>query len=495
MILIIDAGTTSIRGILYDRQGEVLFSSQKKSSPDFLSDHRVEQDPLVWKECLEEILRETGTFLKTSPHLAPGELQALGVTAFRSPVFPLDAAGKPLLPAIMWQDRRTDQLCESLSPHNDLVYERSGLPITSVFSGAKMRWIIEHAPEIYRKTWKFSGVFEYLLYLLTGDFKTDHSLASRTNLFNLESLQWDEELLALFGVRKELLAPAVTPGSQIGPLLESIARDAGLPAGIPVIAAGGDQQCAALGLGIDRPGKAALNTGTGAYLITISDKPARDPRQRLFTNLAAVPGRYIIETGLLTAGTIYRWFSETLFLGEAEEAERFRLIDSAIEASPPGSRGVQLFPDFKAADSPLGGCFLHLGLETGPGDMARAILEGIALEMEERMVLMEGASGRIDTIISSGGMSRFSTYNQILADIFERPVHCFGDGESTAFGAWINSCRAIGRGDSVDAVLKERQKKVLQEFQPREEHFKIYREHKRERRGIKEALSKPGAPV
>lgn len=437
MILAIDAGTTSMRGVLFDEEGRARFTSRRKTVPLFLPGERVEQDPLAWKRSLEEILAESGAYLSGA-----GEtLRAIGVTAFRSPVFPIDAGGSPLTPAIMWQDRRTDPLCRELAPENERVYRISGMPVGSVFSAVKMRWLAEHEAGAVERAWKFSGVYEYLLFLLTGSFITDHSVASRSNLLDLESLDWSGELLELFRIDRKLLADLVPPGSVCGALRREAAEAAGLPRGIPVAAAGGDQQCAALGLGIFRPGSAAVNTGTGAYALCLSETACGDPDRELYTNVSAVPGLYMIEAGILTAGTIYRWFSDTFFSPEGDQAEKFRTIDLEIDASPPGANGVVLIPRFKGGGT--GGVFLGLDLDTVRGDMARAVLEGIAFEMRALLDRLERATVPIPEVSVSGGMTRFGTYNRIQADIFERTVHAEGDGEATALGAWINTVKAL----------------------------------------------------
>ena len=251
-----------------------------------------------------------------------------------------------------------------------------------------------------------------------------------------------------------------------------------LPEGTPVITGGGDQQCAALGLGITSPGKVAINTGTGAYVIGLSDKVVHDPEEKIFCNISAIPGKYIVEANMLTAGTIYRWFSETFMNPDVEAKTRFSLIDSEIRTSPVGSNGVILIPHFKgiSGERALKGAYLNLDLNTTRGDMARAVLEGIAMELGEQLKAIEKMTGPIEEVSVSGGMTRFDLYNQIQADCYNKSVTAWGNGEATALGAWMNGMTALNKTPSYDALWAEMDHNARKEFHPIRENTGIYSE-------------------
>ena len=474
MILSLDAGTTSMRGILYNDKGYGRFTSQHSTSPRFPDTIRVEQDPLVWKEALLRILSETAAFLNET-----GEtLEGITLTAFRSPVFPADREGNALLPAIMWQDRRTDDLCREMAAESSRIYRSTGLPLTSVFSAVKMLWIRKNHPELRDKTWKMAGVYDYIIFLLTGKFVTDQSVASRFNLYNLKNRKWDPELLRLFGITENLLPDVVAPGSICGKLCSETAGQTGLASGTPVITGGGDQQCAALGLGIIESGKVAVNTGTGAYVIGLSDNPVPDPEQRIFNNLSAIPGKYILEANMLTAGTIYRWFSETFMDPTMDAKTRFSTIDREIAASPAGSNGVLLIPHFKGTgqDAGMKGAFLNLDLNTSRGDMARSVLEGIALELNAQLQRIEAMAGTLTGVSVSGGMTRFPLYNQIQADIYGKTVTAWGDGEATALGAWMNGMMGLEKASSYNEIWNSLDHTGKKQFIPDPENREVYKD-------------------
>ena len=180
-----------------------------------------------------------------------------------------------------------------------------------------------------------------MLFGLTGRYVTDHSLASRTNLLDLQTRHWDAELLALFGVPQAMLCELVPPGAVVGGLTPAAAVQTGLPAGLPVVSAGGDQQCAALGLGLLAPRHAVANTGTGSYIIGHADVPALDPQMRVSCNVSAAPGAYIVEAATLTSGAAQRWLMELLGLDADDPAALAQLADEAA-AVPAGSHGLLL---------------------------------------------------------------------------------------------------------------------------------------------------------
>jgi glycerol kinase len=313
----------------------------------------------------------------------------------------------------------------------------------------KMRWFKEERPQVYGAAHKMLGIQDFLIHELTGLFVTDRSLASRTNLFNLETLDWDDELIRRFGIDRRLLCGLVDPGAVAGTLSASMAAATGLPAGLPVISAGGDQQCAALGLGLTGSGRVIANTGTGSYLIAGVERPVIDPAMSISCNVAAVPGSYILEAGSPTAGSILRWFNRE-FHRECSGGENdFSQLIAEAETSPPGANGVILLPHFKGRGAPrwdpgAKGSFIGLTQASTRGDLARAILEGIAAELAENLDAVETLGGRVETIAVSGGMTASRLYCQMQADMDGHRVERPEETEATALGAWISCAVRLG---------------------------------------------------
>lgn len=474
-ILSIDTGTTSIRGVLFDTRGTSIGMVQVDNPPVYFPDGRVEQDPCAWRRALLHIL----TTCEEKARQASRDIIAISLTSQRSSVIAISQEGEPLFPAIMWQDVRTASLCAAMAEFKPFVYGRTGLPISPVFSAIKMKWLKEVQPDIYERSHKLIGIQDYLMYLLTGRFVTDRSLASRTNLFNLDTLEWDDDLIHLFGIDRSKLCDLVHPGEAVGGLAQALAAETGLSTGIPIISAGGDQQCAALGMGLLSLDGVVANTGTGSYVIGYADHPIHDPKMRLFCNVSAVPGMYVLEAAGLTAGVIYRWFTEQFY--KQEEGARFAAsgvasngaasfgavlpakpgttvsgctdlydrVNAEASAAEPGAGGLLFLPYFKGSGAPAWnpnakGTFYGLTLSTTRGDMARAILEGIVADMAENLSLIETLSGPKQNVIAAGGLTRLPEYNQIQANLFGRPVTCASESEATALGAFISAAVSLG---------------------------------------------------
>ena len=444
-IITVDIGTTSMRGVLYDANGHLVYMDQRENVPTYFPDGRVEQDARAWQTILPAVLKACAVAAAERSV----EPVCIAVTAQRSSLIPIDAGGMPLHPAIMWQDRRTADLAQEMSEHNPRVYGKTGLKISPVFSAIKMTWLHRNRPDVWKQTHKLIGIQDWVLYLLTGQLVTDHTFGSRTNLFDLENKRWDPELLTLFEVPEKMLCRLVAPGSVVGGLRPAIAAETGLPYGLPVVTAGGDQQCAALGLGLFSGERAVTNTGTGSYLIGHSDKPALDAQMRTACNISAVPGAYIVEAAVLTSGTIYRWFAELGLGSDTTGATAFEQLNTEAATAPPGANDLILLPHFKGCGAPYWdpeskGVFYNLTLGTTRGEMARAILEGIAVEMKESLELVEALCGRVESVSVSGGLTRSDLFNQIQSDVFARPIVRFKNSEATSLGAWIAGSVACG---------------------------------------------------
>ncbi len=444
-IITVDVGTTSVRACLYGIDARVVHLAQRENSPVFFDDGRVEQDPPGCRSAVFSVLTSCADVALTNGF----EPICIAVTAQRSSVIPVDKLGQPLHPAIMWQDRRTAALAQQMDSCNPLVYGKTGLKISPVFSALKMMWLRRNRPDVWNRTHKMLGIQDWVVFGLTGNFVTDQTFASRTNLLDLQTRQWDPELLALFEVDAAMLCDLVAPGSVVGGLTGSAARETGLMAGLPVVSAGGDQQCAALGLGLFSGERAVSNTGTGSYLIGHADQPALDAGMGLACNVSAVPGAYIVEAAVLTSGAIYRWFNESVCTSAGAAGVSFDAINFEAAQIAPGANGLLLLPHFKGCGSPYWdpqakGVFFNLSLSTSRGEMARAILEGIAIEMKANLELVEKLCGTVRSVSVSGGLTRSDLFNQIQSDIFERPVLRFTNNEATSSGAWIAGAVACG---------------------------------------------------
>lgn len=474
-ILVIDVGTSSMRGILYDTSGKIRKKVQHHYRPKYVDNIKVEQNPLDWKKSLMEIISEMVSWTKRKVI----NIEAISLTAQRTSIIPVDQQGRPLRDAIMWQDKRTIAVCEQLEAHTEFVYQRTGSKINPVFTAPKIKWLKENEPEVYEESHKIIVIPDYLIFIMTGKFVTDYTYGSRTSLMNIETMEWDEELIHLFQIDREKLCQLIPQGSIAGYTSDKFNRKIGLQTSIPVISAGGDQQCAALGAGTIEDRSVQVTSGTGSFIIASSDRLQLDPEMRILCNVSAVPHKYILEASVLTTSTIVSWFASNFFADANERSAIEVLLDQA-EKSPVGSKNLITFPHFQGRGSPdwnamAKGMFFNVSLETNKGDFARSILESIAFEVYENIEIIHGLLGEIVSIGIAGGLTRSVLFNQIQADIYGQKVSLPENQETTSLGAWISASVSLGNYSSHEEALSQAEKGAEQTmFHPLKENREIY---------------------
>ncbi|MBQ6602333.1 MAG: glycerol kinase [Eubacterium sp.] len=461
-ILAIDTGTSGMKAVLFDREGRIRIEKQVHYSPVYYEDGRVEENAEDWKKALysvsSEVMKEARRL-----DLIP---DALVQTAQRSSVIPFDADNRPLAPAIMWQDKRTNELCRELSAYDDEVFERCKCRINPVFAAAKMRWFRYFMPHIYEKTARFMVIPDYLAFLITGELFTDYTYGSRTLLMNMQTHEWDDRLLSIFGVEKDKLVRIVPAGSICGTVSAPFSHETGIPPGIPYISAGGDQQCSAAGQGVVKPGMVSVTVGTGGFIETAADGLPENLKKDVVCNDASIPGQYILETSVLTCCAAYDWFREEFYPHAS-----FDELDSEVISSPPGAGGVICIPYFQGRSTPdwnseAKGHFLNLTLGTGKRDLLRSLLEGICFEIRNGLETLKQYTPLSDITIN-GGLSESPVFNRILADICERRIIRTGQTDAAAKGAWIAAAAALKLYDSVpDAYERVSGRNEFTVFEP-----------------------------
>lgn len=469
-LIAIDVGTMSLRSSIFNSEGKNLKSSSFEYSAIYLPEGKVEQDPSDWKEALDYTLIEVGKFAKKNNI----EISALTVTSQRASVIPVDRHGTPLYNALTWQDKRSNEINNRILEEKsmDYIYKKTGLRSNPYFSMPKMMWFKEEAPLIYSRTAKLIGVQDYIIHLLTGEFKTDTSQAARTMLMNIKTFEWDDEMIELSGIDKEKLCDLQSPGSVAGTLLDENAKKYNLSPKTPVIMAGGDQQNAALALNILKPGKAEANTGTGTFVIAHIDKPVFDQEARILCSASAVPNQWILEASIFNTGSSYRWLKNELY----EKDATFNDLNEEASSSPIGSNGVLFLPHFEGSAAPFWspfskGMIFNLSLGTKRGDITRSVLEGIALEIANNMALIEDVGGEVEEVSVAGGLTNSDLFNQMQADILFKPIVRYEDNEASSLGATMSAFVTLGVFKSYEEAFEGivgHQNKI--KFEPNIEH-------------------------
>ncbi len=478
-ILSLDIGTSSVRGILYSLEGKELFAASCAYSPIFLNDGKVRQLCSSWDIGVRKILSECGRFRKDSREL---DILAVSVTSQRASVIAMDDDGTPIYDAIMWQDKTSHAECDyirsKISPED--VYSLTGLHIDPYFSAPKILWLKTNEPEIFKRSARFVGVQDYVVYLLTGKYITDHSQACRTQLLDISSGIWSKQLLEIIGIEESALPEVVPPGTIAGELLPAVADEAGLSENIPVILAGGDQQVAALGMGVIAPGSVEANTGTGSFMISPVATPVFHPEMKTLCSMAAIPGQWVVEAGILTTGILYSWFAREF--APDEDCDGYGEINHLIENVPAGANGVLALPHFKGSAAPYWnakakGMFFNLTLANTRADMARAVLESIVLEMGANLTLIKDLLKLpLKRTVVAGGLTRFDLFNRLQADVFALPVSLPQTTEASALGALISAQVSLGLSSDYLSAFRKVQPEKGREILPDEAVVPVYRQ-------------------
>jgi xylulokinase/glycerol kinase len=457
----IDVGTTGCRTIIFSSHGKPCSEAYEEYSSIFRSPTWIDHDPSTWLNAVHSTL---GRALTNFPGDS-NDIAAICVISQRATFVPVDSKGKPLDNAILWQDKRAtaqaDYVRELLGA--ECVYKKTGLRIDPYFSLPKFLWIKENKPQLLRKTFKILTVHDLIINYLTGEFVTDWTQASRTMLFNINDLQWDSELCNYFDVPMEMLARSVPPGTIAGGLKKSLRTEFNLPADVPVVAIGGDQQAAAVGLGVVRPGLMCVNTGTGSFILAHSEHPAFDERQRVVCTASAVAGKWLIEAGIYTSGSVYRWFRDNFAMIENNAArelhiDTYDILNSEMKNTSPGAGGIMLVPHFTGSAAPYWdpnavGLIFGITLGHKRSQVIRSILEGICFEVNKNIRIIESLTRGITEIRVAGGATRSTTFNQIQADVYGKTILRGISEQSSALGAMLVAATSIGLYPDIESAL------------------------------------------
>lgn len=455
LILAIDQGTTSSRAVVFDASTfAVLGVAQQEIEQHYPRDGWVEHEPEdIWYSVARTVREALANSGRT-----PKEVAAIGITNQRETVVGWDRqSGRAAGRAIVWQDRRTTDFCRERHADQPWLTERTGLVLDPYFSGTKVRWMLENTPALKepaaRGELKFGTVDSFLIWRLTGgaSHATDATNASRTLLFNIRSMQWDDELLKYFGVPRAAL-PEVKPSVAEFGVTKGLDF---LPDGIPVRGVAGDQQAALFGQCCFAPGEGKCTYGTGAFYLLHTGTTAVASKHKLLTTVAAMTDatpKYALEGAVFIAGAAVQWLRDGLHLFRTSaEVEQL-----AKESNP--SEPVLFVPGFVGLGAPhwvpeARGVIFGLTRASTAADLARAALEGVAFQVADLIDAAEkdSASGGQAALKVDGGMARNDYFLQFQADALGRPVARAGQSESTALGAAFLA--AVGAGLANEAKL------------------------------------------
>jgi glycerol kinase len=463
-ILALDQGTTSSRAALISEKGDLHASCQKEFKQIFPSPGLVEHDPHeIWSSqasCITEVL--------VKGDVTPSQIGAIGITNQRETTIVWDRkTGKPLMNAIVWQDRRTTEMCQALKKQGKepLIRNKTGLLLDPYFSGTKLQWILKSIPGALERAKKgelaFGTVDTWLLWQLTEgrNHATDVTNASRTLLFNIHTLDWDDELLDLFNIPRALL-PEVHPSSHVF----ATSSHPILSAEVPIAGIAGDQQAALVGQACFKPGMVKSTYGTGCFMLMNTGSMAALSKNNLLTTIAYQVGSevtYAMEGSVFIGGAVVQWLRDNLkLIVHSSDVE-------TLAASVPDSGGVFFVPAFTGLGAPYWdpyarGAIVGLTRGTTSAHIARSALDSIAFQVTDVLQAMEADAGnRIAEIRVDGGAVRNPILMQFQADLMSAPVIRPKITELTAQGAAYLAGLAVGfwkNFDEITSLWKEEER-------------------------------------
>ncbi len=464
-VMALDQGTTSSRAIIYDRNSHIVSVAQQEFTQIFPNDGWVEHDPMeIWSTQMA-----TAQKALLQANLTYRNIAAIGITNQRETTVVWDKeTGEPIYNAIVWQCRRTANYADALKPYEAMIREKTGLVADPYFSGTKLAWIldnVEGARERAERGELLFGTIEcWLIWKMTGGkvHVSDYSNACRTMLFNINTLDWDDELLELLNIPRVMLPKPVESSSRYGETIKELFGGA-----IPITGAAGDQQAALFGECCFEEGEVKSTYGTGNFLLlNTGDKPVYS-RNGLLTTIAwGLNGevKYALEGSVFICGAAIQWLRDEL--GFFESSSMSETLASQVEST----EGVVVVPAFTGLGAPYWdpsarGAIYGITRGTNKCHIARAILESLALQNEDLLAAMEADTGKpVEVLKVDGGAALNNLLMQMQADISEVRITRATSIESTSLGAAYLAGLNVGYYESLDDIINN--KEIDRTFRP-----------------------------
>lgn len=483
-VLAVDCGTQSIRGIIFDKKGNIIESEKQEFKPYFsLQAGWAEQNADVY---WNNLCKVTGKLKEKNPD-ALNNVISVVISTLRDSGVCVDKEGNPLRPSIMWLDQRMAKCRAPLSKTHRTMFLAVGMTrtINITRKQAKSNWIKENEPEIWEKTYKFLQISGYLNFKLTGNFKDSSACQIGHIPFNYKKFKWEESSSSwrwdVFGIEPDKLCEIVSPGEILGYITEESSEATGLKKGLKILAGASDKGCETLGCGCIKEGCASISFGTTATAQITTDKWI-EPLKFMPSYPAAVPEKYNPEIQIYRGYWMISWFKKEFAEKEVEQSKNMNisaeeLLNKRLSEIPPGSQGLILQPYWSphvtkpdAKGSIIGFSDVHTRIH-----IYRAIIEGINYGLMNGIEKLEKKSGiPVNTIMVSGGGSQSDAICQITADMFGRPVKRIHTHEASSLGAAIIGFVSEGLYKNYDDAV-ENMVHYEKQFFPDYESNRIYK--------------------
>lgn len=452
LLLGIDVSTTATKAILVDDGGAVRGIGTAEYPYATPRPRWSEQDPALWWDGARLAIRAA----LDAGGVDGAAVGAVGLTGQMHGAVLLDAADRPVRPAILWNDQRTEAECDAIreAVGRERLIELTGNDALTGFTAPKLLWVRGNESEVWARVAHVLLPKDYLRLRLTGEHAMDRADGSGTILFDLAARDWSGEVLAALELDPALFPPTHEGPEVTGALTPEAADATGLRAGTPVVAGGGDQSANAAGVGAIDPGLMALSLGTSGVVFAATERPIVEARGRVHAFCHAVPDRWHLMSVMLSAAGSLRWFRDAIAPGVG-----FAALDEEAATVPPGSDGLWFLPYLTGERSPhpdpnARGAFIGLTVTHTRAHLARAVLEGVAYGLRDGLDRMRSAGMPAPTQVrASGGGIASPLWRQVLADVLDVELVGTGTTEGAAYGAALLAAPAAGLFGSVDEAV------------------------------------------
>jgi xylulokinase len=450
VILAHDLGTSGNKASLHDEQGRTLASRTVSYPTDHGPGGKAEQDPEHWWAAVGEASRQ----LLAQAGVPPGAVTAVGLSGQMMGAVFLDAARRPVRPAMIWADSRATAQADALvaAVGQERAYPLLGHRINATYTLPKMMWVRDTEPEAWARTASVCVAKDYVTARLTGELLTDPSDASSTDAYDLQAGTWSTVMLGAAGVAADLL-PTVVPSTTVaGGLTAPAAEHTGLRPGTPVVVGGGDGPMASVGAGALTPADGAyVCLGSSAWVAFSADRPLLDGAMRFFSFRHVVPGRYVPTATMQAAGSCLQWAVD--LLEPTGGPERFDRLLAGAAGARAAEEGLFFLPYLMGERSPLwnpaaAGTFVGLQRHHGRPELVRAVLEGVAFNLRSCLAAFDDCGVSIEELDVIGGGAGSDVWLQVMADVWGIPVHRRSIREdANSLGAAVTTLVGTGRAD------------------------------------------------
>lgn len=480
----LDLGTGSLKTVLFDSKGREIGVSEKEYPLYQPENGWSEQDPEDWFEATVETISD----VMNKVDVDKNQIKGIGISGQMMGAVMVDKDGDVLRRAILWNDGRTTESCEHVREivGDDLFMKYSCTPARPGLTAAKIQWVKDNEPDLYKKVGKILLPKDYLRYRLTGEYATEVSDASATQLLDVPNRCWAEEILDLMEISEDMLPKVYESHEVTGKLLEDVAERCRLSKETVVVGGASDNAAAALGVGIVRPGRALTTIGTSGTVFAYSDKPIVDPHKTVYTFCMPIPGAWHFMGSVNSAGASLKWWRNNFYPDDKEYVQ----INKDVEESTIGANRLIYLPYLNGEQSPhfnlnCRASFIGLaGIHT-KNDMSRAVMEGVTFALRDILTGIVNTGTEVERVHMCGGGSKSPFWRQMLADIYQRPVLLPDMKAENSAALGVAMLAMVGCGeyedivDACDSIIKMRDEVYYPIEENISQYDRVYEEFKK----------------